>query len=216
MSNSNTATKTKMPKVTKTEVKPVEAPVADKKVRVKKVEPVVAPVTPVVPVTVSETVVRSSADGLSALHDSLKALGADVALRVRELAREVLEVSKAVRRDARAGKKHRKKPEDMSPEELVKYEARKANNAFNKPRLLTDELCVFMGVPAKSERSQTAVTKFVSEYIKSHSCFDPSFKRTIVPDQKLGKLLRAKDGDVVTYLNLQRYLKVHFVKPVSA
>ena len=215
MSNSNTSTKTKMPKVTKTEVKPVEAPVADKKVRVKKVEP--APVVVPVPVApASEPVVRSSADGLSALHDSLKALGADVALRVRELAREVLEVSKAVRRDARAGKKHRKKPEDMSPEELVKYEARKANNAFNKPRLLTDELCVFMGVPAKSERSQTAVTKFVSEYIKSHSCFDPSFKRTIVPDQKLGKLLRAKDGDVVTYLNLQRYLKVHFVKPVSA
>jgi chromatin remodeling complex protein RSC6 len=95
------------------------------------------------------------------------------------------------------------------------YEARRANNAFLKLRPISDELASFMGLPAKSERSQTDVTKFVATYVKSHSCFDPSFKRRIVPDAKLAKLLRAKDGQEVTYLNLQSFLKVHFLKPAA-
>jgi hypothetical protein len=37
-----------------------------------------------------------------------------------------------------------------------------------------------------------------------------------VPDAKLSKLLRAKDGQEVTYLNLQSFLKVHFLKPETA
>jgi chromatin remodeling complex protein RSC6 len=53
----------------------------------------------------------------------------------------------------------------------------------------------------------------VSAYVKSHNCFDPSFKRRILPDAKLGKLLRVSDGQEVTYLNLQSFLKVHFLKP---
>jgi chromatin remodeling complex protein RSC6 len=70
-----------------------------------------------------------------------------------------------------------------------------------------------MGLPSKSLKSQTDVTKFIANYVKTHNCFDPSFKRRILPDAKLGKLLRVKDGQEVTYLNLQSFLKVHFIKP---
>jgi chromatin remodeling complex protein RSC6 len=73
-----------------------------------------------------------------------------------------------------------------------------------------------MGLPAGSKRSQTEVTKFISEYVKSHSCFDPTFKRRILPNAALGKLLRVGDKDEVTYLNLQSFLKVHFKKPATA
>jgi chromatin remodeling complex protein RSC6 len=69
-----------------------------------------------------------------------------------------------------------------------------------------------MGISAGSKRSQTEVTKFVSEYVKSHSCFDPNFKRRIIPNAALSKLLRVDDKTEVTYLNLQKYLKVHFHK----
>jgi len=103
----------------------------------------------------------------------------------------------------------------MTAEEKAAWEARRANNAFLKLRPITDELASFMGLPAKSQKSQTDVTKFISNYIKDHSCFDPKFKRNIIPDAKLSKLLRVKDGDSVTYLNLQTYLKVHFVKPTA-
>jgi hypothetical protein len=128
---------------------------------------------------------------------------------------DVQEAAKAVKRDARDSKRRRKvDPADMTPEQRTVWEARRANNAFLKMRPLTDELCTFMGLPAKSQKSQTDVTKFVAQYVKSHNCFDPNFKRRIIPDSKLGKLLRVKDGQEVTYLNLQSFLKVHFLKPV--
>jgi chromatin remodeling complex protein RSC6 len=104
----------------------------------------------------------------------------------------------------------------MTAEERTAYDAKRANNAFLKPRLLTPELCDFMGRPANSRESQANVTKFISEYIKSHGCFDPSNKRNIVPDSKLAKLLHVTDKQNVSYMNLQSFLKVHFVKTTTA
>jgi chromatin remodeling complex protein RSC6 len=177
--------------------------------------PVVAAASDAPVAAASET--RHSTVLLSELHDHLKALGSELTARVRGLVAEALETAKALKRDARDSKKRRRKdPADMTPEEKAIWEARRANNAFLKMRPLSDELCSFMGLPAKSQRSQTDVTKFVSTYVKAHSCFDPSFKRRIIPDTKLGKLLRVKDGQEVTYLNLQSFLKVHFLKPATA
>jgi chromatin remodeling complex protein RSC6 len=158
--------------------------------------------------------VRSADAILAALQDTLKALGADVTARVRAAVHEAVEATKALKREARDSKKRRRPdPATMTPEERKVWEARRANNAFLKLRPISDELSTFMGLPAKSQRSQTDVTKFVSTYVKTHNCFDPNFKRRIIPDAKLAKLLRVKDGQEVTYLNLQSFLKVHFLKP---
>ena len=156
-----------------------------------------------------------SADSiLSTLQASLKALSSDVTSRVRELVAAATDAAKALKREARDSKRRVKvDPATLSPEARAVWEARRANNAFLKLRPISDELSAFMGLPAKSQRSQTDVTKYVSTYVKEHSCFDPSFKRRIIPDAKLGKLLRAKDGQEVTCLNLQSFLKVHFLKP---
>lgn len=159
------------------------------------------------------TEVRSADAILSSVQEQLKALSADVTSRVRALVSEATEATKAVKRSARESKRRvRVDPETLSPEERVKYDERRAKNAFLKPRPLSDELASFMGLPAKSQKSQTEVTKFLSQYVKSNGCFDPSHKRRIVPDQKLAKLLRVDDTQEVTYLNLQKFLKVHFLK----
>ena len=200
---------------------PAPAPSAAKPARKSAKAEVTLPVTPAVTTVAAVTTdapaaeVRSADALLSALQDHLKALTADLTARVRDAGRQALEVAKAVKREARDSKKRRRKnPEDMTPEERKVWEARRANNAFLKLRPISDELAVFMGLPAKSQASQTTVTKFISTYVKAHNCFDPNFKRRIIPDQKLGKILRVKDGQEVTYLNLQSYLKVHFLKPV--
>ena len=173
--------------------------------------PAPAPATDAAP---AET--RSADAILSALQDTLKALGSEVTARVRAAVHEAVEATKALKREARDSKKRRRKdPADMTPEEKKAWEARRANNAFLKLRPISDELSSFMGLPAKSQRSQTDVTKFVSNYVKTHNCFDPNFKRRIIPDAKLAKLLRVKDGQEVTYLNLQSFLKVHFLKPTA-
>lgn len=183
---------------------------AEKKAKDEVTVPVVESAAPAAPATEA----RSASDVLSGLQDHLKALGADVTARIRAAVHEALEASKALKRDARESKRRRRKdPADMTPEEKAAWEARRANNAFLKPRPLSDELCSFMGLAPKSQKNQTEVTKFISNYVKTHNCFDPTFKRRIIPDQKLGKLLRVKDGQEVTYLNLQSFLKVHFLKP---
>lgn len=170
---------------------------------------------PVVVTPVAEVVVpRTAAVVLSDLQEHLRALGSEVTTRVRALVAESLEAAKSLKRDVRDSKKRRRKdPSEMTPEEKAAWESRRANNAFLKLRPLSDELCSFMSLSPKSQRSQTDVTKFVATYVKEHKCFDPTFKRRIIPDSKLGKLLRVKDGQEVTYLNLQSYLKVHFLKP---
>jgi chromatin remodeling complex protein RSC6 len=151
---------------------------------------------------------------LAALAEKLKALSTELSTKVRDAVKAVQEAAKTAKREARdSKKKKRKDPATMTPEEKAAWEARRANNAFLVQRPLTDELCHFMGLKSGDTRSQTQVTKFISEYVKTHSCFDPSFKRRILPNAALAKLLRVGDKDEVTYLNLQSFLKVHFIKP---
>jgi chromatin remodeling complex protein RSC6 len=182
---------------------------------------VASKVETVVPTVEAPVVVVESVEGsealLASLGEKLKALGTEFTTKVRDAVKNVHDAIKATKREARDSKKKKKKnPADMTPEERKTWEARRANNAFLVQRPLTDELCVFMGLPSGSKRSQTEVTKFISAYVKTHSCFDPTFKRRILPNAALAKLLRVADKDEVTYLNLQTYLKVHFVKaPVA-
>jgi len=167
--------------------------------------------TPSVPVAAEVT--EHSDVILANLAEKLKALSTELTARVREATKSVADAIKATKREAREIKKKKKKnPEDMTPEERKTWEARRANNAFLVQRPLTDELCAFMGLKSGEKRSQTEVTKFISGYVKQHNCFDPNFKRRILPNSALAKLLRVTDKEEVTYLNLQSFLKVHFKK----
>ena len=133
---------------------------------------------------------------------------------LRELKRQnaLLEEQLALQRE----QKHRRKvdPASLTTAERLAWELKRSKNAFLKPRLLSDEMCSFMGLPTNSLRSQTDVTKFISGYVKENNCFDPTFKRRIHPDAKLAKLLGTNGRDEVTYLNLQTYLRPHFIKRI--
>jgi len=202
----------------------VPAPVAAKAPKAPKavkVEKAAAPSKAVVTVPTVETpsapaVVEATEHSdviLAGLAEKLKALSTELTARVREATKSVADAIKATKREAREIKKKKKKnPEDMTPEERKTWEARRANNAFLVQRPLTDELAAFMGLKSGEKRSQTEVTKFISGYVKEHNCFDPNFKRRILPNSALAKLLRVSDKDEVTYLNLQSFLKVHFIK----
>lgn len=163
--------------------------------------------------TIAPAAAQSSEALLASLTEQLKALSTEFTAKVRDAVKATQEAAKAAKKEARDSKKKRKvDPSTMTPEQKAAWEARRANNAFLVEKPLSDELCHFMGISAKSKRSQTQVTKFISEYVKSHNCFDPNFKRRILPNAALAKLLRVDDKTEVTYLNLQKYLKVHFLK----
>ena len=191
---------------------PVVTPAPAAKAPKAKAAPSSAPAAATVTVPVVAEV-RTADSILTGLQETLKTLQTDLSARLRAAVHDAQEAVRAMKREVRDTKRRRKvDPATLSPEARAAWEARRANNAFLKVRPLTDELCAFMGLPAKSKKSQTDVTKFISGYVKSHNCFDPSFKRRILPDAKLAKLLRVTDKDEVSYLNLQTYLKVHFIK----
>ncbi len=174
--------------------------------------PTVAAVVPAVTPAVATTS-QSSEQLLATLTEQLKALSTEFTAKVREAVKATQEAAKQAKKEQRDSKKKRKiSPEEMTPEQRKAWEARRANNAFLVERPLSPELCSFMGVAVGSKRSQTQVTKYITDYVKSHNCFDPNFKRRIIPNAALAKLLRVDDKTEVTYLNLQRFLKVHFVK----
>jgi chromatin remodeling complex protein RSC6 len=212
---------TPAPKVAKatTETKAAKEPKAAKaaKAVVPSKSEVVVPTVAEPSVVPAATSSETSDVQLAALAEKLKALSTELSTKVRDAVKAVQEAAKTAKREARdSKKKKRKDPATMTPEEKAAWEARRANNAFLVQRPLTDELCHFMGLKSGETRSQTQVTKFISEYVKTHSCFDPSFKRRILPNAALAKLLRVGDKDEVTYLNLQSFLKAHFIKTPKA
>ena len=201
---------------------PAPAPAAEPKAKAARKAPaaktevvvptVAAPEVAVPATTATEVAAPASIAGVverlrelrSRQANELKDIISDLLLAAKTAAREV--------KDAKRKRRVKKDVKDMTPEEKAAWELRRSKNAFLKPRGLSTELCSFMKLPAGSQRSQTEVTKFVSTYVKENSCFDPSNKRRIIPDGVLSRLLKVKDTDTVTYLNLQSFLKVHFLK----
>ena len=85
-------------------------------------------------------------------------------------------------------------------------------SGFAVPTSVTPELCEFMGKPEGTLMARTEVTQYIIGYIREHELQDAKNKKFISPDNKLNKLLDAKDGDEITYFTIQRYMNKHFIK----
>lgn len=86
-------------------------------------------------------------------------------------------------------------------------------SGFAKPAYLSPELCLFLNVDIGTELARTDVTKKLLSYVKDHNLQNPENKRVILLDDALNKLL--KPDCEVTYFNIQRLLKGHYVNPVN-
>ena len=85
-------------------------------------------------------------------------------------------------------------------------------SGFVKPTLISDELAMFLGKTLGTEMARTDVSKEINQYIRLNSLQDKSNGRKIIPDNKLATLLKITGDDELTYFNLQRYMKHHFIK----
>jgi hypothetical protein len=90
-------------------------------------------------------------------------------------------------------------------------------SGFAKPSVITEELSKFLGKEVGVMLSRVEVSKEITKYINEHGLKDKDCGRQINPDAKLSKLLNIQaGGEPLTFFNLQKYLKVHFVKaPVA-
>lgn len=91
-------------------------------------------------------------------------------------------------------------------------------SGFVKPTKISEELATFLQKPLGTEMARTSVSKEINQYIRTNSLQDKANGRKINPDAKLTELLKLQPTDELTYFNLQRYMKGHFIKaePVVA
>ena len=93
-----------------------------------------------------------------------------------------------------------------------KSSGNRAPSGFVKPARISDELASFLGKTAGTEMARTEVSKEINAYIREKGLQDKDNGRVIHPDTGLSKLLAIGDADELTYFNLQRFMKHHFIK----
>lgn len=93
-----------------------------------------------------------------------------------------------------------------------KSKGSRAPSGFVKPTAISKDLAKFLGVAEDAKMARTDVTKLITAYVKEHKLQAPTNGRMILPDKKLMSLLNCKSSDEVTYFNLQKYMKPHFIK----
>ena len=182
---------------------------AAKKAAAPAAAPVVAPVAaPVVaaPVEAAEAATASVQDDVKAMLTQANTVRETVGALVAELKR--LE-KRVARLQKEADKRRRRSKKPVEGEEV---KPRKPS-IFELPTPLSNDLCSFLGRANGSLESRSNVTKAITTYVKAHELKE---KHTIKPDAKLKALLGVKDGEVLTYFNLQRYLNPHYLKVEKA
>ena len=198
---------------------PTSAPVAEKKAAKKpkaaaapapvaEVAAVVAPVveTPVVAETpAADTTVDTNAklaefgSKINQVSTLLAAMKADYKSLEKSIAKDLKNASKS---------KKSKKSSVPNPNRQL--------SGFVKPSVVSDDLLAFVGKEKGTMMSRVEVSKEITAYIEKNGLKDKENGRQINPDAKLTKLLQIGAGEVLTYFNLQRYLKIHFVKAAKA
>merc|ERR1712070_406461 len=123
---------------------------------------------------------KSLTDGLVTMRTNLKSLEAEVKKLRKRVTAEMNEARKNQRR---------KKTRNDDPNR-----PKRPPSGFAKPSKLSSDLCKFLGRPEGSELARTEVTKEITKYIREQNLQDPTYKRRILCDKKLGALLQTKDG----------------------
>jgi chromatin remodeling complex protein RSC6 len=85
-------------------------------------------------------------------------------------------------------------------------------SGFVTPTKISDELANFLGKPVGTEMARTDVSRHINSYVRDHNLQDPRNGRRINPDTKLRALLRIGQNEELTYFNLQKYMKHHFIR----
>jgi len=195
------------------EVAAVAAPVAAKKAS-KPVAAVAAPAAPVAVAPVASAVAveapaaetKTVDQEISALISVFQSQRDQAVSAIKSLQKLQKRVSKEVKEAGRRRRRAKKEDENGAPKE-------KRPTIFTTPVTLKDELCSFLGKAKGSQMTPADVTRAFSAYVDSNKLKDAEKGHTIHPDAAMRKVLGVKDGETLTYRNIQSYLYKLYVLP---
>ena len=194
----------------------VAAPVETKKVAAKKTvtAPAASPVTVETPVATVESTTTDASEGAAQTpEDTFAPRFAALLERLQGLTNDVREVTTSIRV---LQKEHTRFVRENSKKNTKRMNrVKRTASGFAKPTLLSDEMYDFLAIEKNTLVVRNDVTRKLNEYVLSNNLRDSKDKRNIIPDAKMRKLLNFTDGDSLTYFNIQKYIKHHFVKPAA-
>ena len=188
------------------------APVVEK--AAKKSKPAVAPAAPVAAAPVVSAVaaeapaaeVRTVEQEIASLIASHQKIRDEAVANIKTLQRLQKRVAKEVKEAGRRRRRSKREGEDGAPKE-------KRPTIFTTPVTLKDELCSFLGKSKGTQMTPADVTRAFSAYVDSHKLKDAEKGHTIHPDAAMRKVLGVKEGETLTYRNIQSYLYKLYVLP---
>jgi hypothetical protein len=190
------------------------APAKKEKVAKKAADAAPAPVTAAAVVAAVEppaasavAVAAANAEPVTTVSQDIEALTTQLQ-SVRDAAisglKALSKLSKRVAREVKeAGRRRRRNK--AAPVEGAAPVAKRPT-IFTTPVTLRDSLCAFLGKPKGSQMTPADVTKAFSTYVESHKLKDAEKGHTIHPDEPMRKVLGVKEGEPLTYRNIQTYL----------
>jgi len=172
----------------------------------------VAPVEP--PAASAVAVAAANAEPVTTVSQDIEALTTQLQ-SVRDAAisglKALSKLSKRVAREVKeAGRRRRRNK--AAPVEGAAPVAKRPT-IFTTPVTLKDSLCAFLGLPNGSQKTPADVTRAFSAYVESHKLKDAEKGHTIHPDAAMRKVLGVKEGEQVTYRNIQSYLYKLYLLP---
>lgn len=182
---------------TKTEAPVVSTP--DVSVQVTAPATVAAPVEQVVaPVVDVEATMNSKLNVFGAKLQQLAGLFSSIKADFKIL-------EKSVSRELKNAQKHSSRKK--------KSTGQRQPSGFVKPTRISDELAQFLGKTIGTEMARTEVSREINAYIRNNGLQDKANGRKINADSRLFTLLKLSTEDELTYFNLQKFMKHHFIKP---
>lgn len=152
---------------------------------------------------VEQKTVEQEIAGLIATHQKIRD---ESVAAIKTLQKLQKRVAKEVKEAARRRRRSKKEGEDGAPKE-------KRPTIFTTPVTLKDELAQFLGKAKGAQMTPADVTRAFSAYVDQHKLKDAEKGHTIHPDAAMRKVLGVKDGEVLTYRNVQSYLYKLYVLP---
>ena len=165
-----------------------------------------APVATAVAEAVAPKVELTVEQEIAALIKTHEQLKKDSTEAIKTLQRLQKRVAKEVKEAGKRKRRSKKEDENGVPKE-------KRPTIFTTPVTLKDELCAFLGKAKGTQMTPADVTRAFSAYVESHKLKDAEKGDTIHPDAAMRKVLGVKEGELVTYKNIQKYLYKLYVLP---